>query len=282
MKKLILLGALSWLLTGCQTTGQTIKVETTNGFNTEATEFAPNPKVTEKDVVFIAVHGKSGSPHTSHQSKLYPKLTSQGYQVIAPQMPWSKSWNGSFSDGMQLIDTLINQQAEKGKKVVLIGHSLGGRGVIHYAATHSNPGLAGVVSVAPGHMLHKSKRMQNITADSVLKAQNMELAGQENDASDFKELNTGKVKQVRMSAKHYLSYYDLARFPSVKQDLRAIQIPMLWIAGRNDRLTQVYEMQNLFFELPENDKNQYLEINGDHKSVLEEAAQTIIDWANSL
>lgn len=282
MKKLILLGILSWFLAGCQTTGQTVKVSTTYGFNTDVSEFAPSPKVAEKDIVFIAIHGKSGHPNTAHQSNLYPHLTDQGYRVIAPQMPWSNQWNGSFSDGMQLIDTLINQQVTAGKKVVLIGHSLGGRGVIHYAATHSNPGLKGVVTVAPGHMLHKSKRMQNVTADSVLKAQNMEINGQENEISSFKEQNTGKVSQVRMSAKHYLSYYDVNRFPNIEQDLAQIKAPVLWIAGRGDRLTQVYDMQSLFFELPQHPKNQYLEINGDHKSVLGESAKSIMNWADAL
>ena len=269
------------LLSGCQSTGGTKYYKTPSAYTAESLVFFADEK-TSRDIVFLVMHGKSSKPDASFRMDLYPELTDKGYEVIAPFMPWSKMWSGTPDDGKALIDEIVDQVAHRGKKVVLVGHSLGGSNALIYAAGKPNKGVIGIVTIAPGHMLHRSNRMQRETAGSVDKARQMVSAGNGNEKEYFSELNTGKVREVYMSANTYLSYYDLDKFPDVELLLTKIKLPVLWIAGDQDRLTTVYDMEFMFEALPDNPDSRYTEIEGNPKSVLPNSAPYIIDWVERL
>lgn len=270
------------LLMGCVTTNTSIKLNTSAGYSATGLYYSTVKNKVSKDIVFIAIHGKSGRPDSHHQLNLYHKLTSAGYDVMAIKMPWSSDWNGTLNDGVEIIDAAVSQLVKKGKKVVLIGHSLGGSAVLIYAANNPLKGVVGVVAVAPGHMLHKSNRMQRVSYESVAKARALVLEGKAESDSSFQVLNTGKVSERYMSAKVYLSYFDTQQFPDIEKLLPEIKLPVLWVAGRQDRLTLAYDMEMLFEDLPDNRRNKYLEINGDHKGVLANSSLDIISWSESL
>jgi pimeloyl-ACP methyl ester carboxylesterase len=285
MEKILIVSMLliwTGLTSGCVTTSQTIKLNTSKNYSTAGSYYLADKSKPNKAIEFIAIHGKSGRPDADHQLNLYPKLTNAGYDVIAIKMPWSRDWDGTLEDGMQIIDAAVSQVVKKGKKVVLIGHSLGGAAVLIYAANSPAKDVAGIVTVAPGHMLHRSNRMQRVSYDSVEKARHMVLEGKANSESSFKVLNTGKVTERYMSAKVYLSYFDTQKFPDIEQLLPDIKLPVLWVAGREDRLTLAYDMEILFEDLVDSKSNKYLEITGDHKSVLANSSMDIISWSESL
>lgn len=281
MIKIFVMTISLFVLSACQTTGKNIKYISQTGYSAESLQYKPSSKTSE-NIVFIIMHGKSGKPSSPFRLELYPKLTKNGYEVIAPKMPWSYEWNGTPDDGISLIDEIISDVASRGKKVVLVGHSLGGANALIYASRKPRSEVLGVITVAPGHMLHKSSRLQRVTESSVEKARSMVRDGKGDEKSYFTEVNTGKVKGVRMRALTYLSYYDIEKFPDVEELLPNIKLPVLWIAGDADRLTSIYNMEFLFESLPENAKNKYLEVNGGHKSVLPNSASVMVDWASKL
>lgn len=277
---LILLVA-ALFLGGCQTVSHT-KLSTENGYTASAATYLPSEDIPGRDIVFIVIHGKSGGPDTPHQLSLYPKLADAGYEIIAPKMPWSRDWEGTLDDGMAIIDAAVSEVTRRQKEVVLIGHSLGGTTALIYASRSPRKGVLGIVAVAPGHMLHRSNRMQQVTADSVTKANRMVARGDGASKATFKELNNGRVRDRYMSADAYLSYYDLRQFPITEKLLPEIQLPVLWIAGEQDRLTQIYHMEALFGALPDNNESEFLEITGDHKGVLANSAAIVILWSEGL
>lgn len=270
------------LLAACQTTSKTVQLNTPSGYSTNSAVYSPAEGKPAKSLVFIVIHGKSGAPDRPHLMNLYPKLTDAGYEVIAPKMPWTRDWSGTLEDGMKVLDAAIIQAADQDKQVVLIGHSLGGAAVLIYASHPLPKSVIGIVTVAPGHMPHHSNRLQDVTATSVAKARKMVAAGNGDEKASFKELNNGKVRERTMSARAYLSYYDLQQFPDVETLLPKIKLPVLWVAGSDDRLTQIYDMETLFADLPANPKSSYKEIAGNHKSVLANSAPDILYWVQQL
>lgn len=281
MKKILIALMSLVILTSCQTTEKSIKLTTQSGYTSNALSYFPNSKKSN-ETVFVIMHGKSGKPNVWHHLDLYPKLTNKGYEIIAPKMPWSRDWSGTPNDGILLIDEVVNQIVKRGKKVVLVGHSLGGTNAFIYAAKNPKKGVLGIVTVAPGHMLHRSNKLQRLTANSVEKAQRMVSSGKGNEKSYFTELNTGKTKDIYTTATTYLSYYDTGEFPDIEQLLPNIKLPVLWVAGSRDRLTNIYNMEALFENLPENPKSKYLEIDGGHRNVLANSAKDIMQWVKSL
>jgi pimeloyl-ACP methyl ester carboxylesterase len=268
-------------LTGCLSTGETRHFRTSSGYASDSLVFLPEGKQVN-DVVFIVMHGKSSRPDADFRMEFYPELSDRGYEVIAPEMPWSKQWGGTPEEGVMLIDEIVDQVTQKGKRVVLVGHSLGGSNALIYAAGKPKKEVIGIVTIAPGHMLHRSNRMQRETESSVEKARAMVKAGDGDEYENFSELNTGKVRDVYMKANTYLSYYDLEKFPDIELLFPRIKLPVLWVAGDSDRLTAVYNMEFMFEGLPDNPKSRYIEVSGNHKSVLPNSAADIVEWVEKL
>lgn len=281
MKKLLAMMVAFFMLSACQTTGKTVKYTTSSGYVTDGLVYLPDTKKSD-DIVFVIMHGKSSRPDVPFRLELYHKLSRKGYEVIAPKMPWSKEWEGTPEDGIALINEVVRQVARKGKKVVLIGHSLGGANALIYAAKNPAKEVIGIIAVAPGHMIHRSRKTQEVTAHSVKKAQDMVKSGKGNEKGYFTELNTGRINYIHTTADIYLSYYDIEKFPNIEQLLPHISLPVLWIAGDRDRLTRIYNMEILFENLPDNQKSKYMENSGGHKSVLANSADDIVNWAKTL
>lgn len=235
-----------------------------------------------KDIMFILLHGKSGNIDNKYRVKAYEKLFDKDYEVLAVKMPWSKDWEGTLQDGLDLIETSINFALEKGKKPVLVGHSLGGNISLIYASKTPNEKLLGVITVAPGHMIHQSRKSQEVSKESLEKAKQMLDQNKGDEKADFKMMNTGKIKDEYLKAKVFNSYYNLEVFPNIMDTLEKVNIPVLWIAGDDDRLTKVYSMEDKFFLLPDNDFNEYVLTDGNHKSVLKKSTNIMIEWSEKL
>lgn len=269
------------VLSACQSTGGTKKdVSSQSGFLSHTLDYKGDGT---KHITFVVMHGKSSSPEASQIQSLSEGLNAAGYDVVSLQMPWSK-WNGTYDDGVQLINDTIAKLAKSGQKTVLVGHSMGGMMSLLYASMNDNPNLLAVVPVAPGHMLFKSNRMQNVTADSVEKANQLISEGKGNTYADFKELNNGKVRTVSAYPSSYASFYDMKKFPDIEASIFKLKKPVLWIAGKDDRLTSVYGMEDFFntYLSDSNSKNKYVELAGGHVAVAEHSAKTIVTWVQQL
>lgn len=271
---------ISILFIGCGTT-QSVTLKTPKGYQSDSIFYTQKDKKME-DIMFILLHGKASNVNSSFRISTYENLFSKGYEVLVPKMPWSKEWGGTLEDGMNVINSAIDFAVKRDKKPIIVGHSLGGAAAIIYAGTKANKNLHGVVVVAPGHMLHESKKMQRVSSKSLEKAKKMIRNGKGKEKTSFKMLNTGKEYTYYLSPNVFVSYYDTEIFPDITNILGDIKTPFLWIAGEQDRLTQIYNMSDLFEYLPENEKNKYLEHKGKHKSVLPNSSNEIIKWSKTL
>ncbi len=72
-----------------------------------------------------------------------------------------------------------------------------------------------------------------------------------------------------------IAYYSVREYPDTRVIVTSIQLPLLWIAGSEDRCTRVYDMAGLFARVPDNKHSAYELLRGTHKSVLFEQAAVI-------
>jgi len=277
----IAIACIALALSACQTMGPSIKLSTESGYSTEALSYLPDKKQPSKDVVIIALHGKGSRPDKGFRVELYEKLNAAGYEVVAPFMTWSERWDGTFDEGLAVIDAAVEKSKSRGKEAVVVGHSLGGASSLIYA---SNPhkDLLGIAVIAPGHPLHRSGKMRKIVKSSVKKARKMVKKDRGDEKSYFKERNSGRTRDVYMSAEAYLSFYDKKVHPNVDELLGDITIPLLWIGGREDPLTSKLQMAERFEEIPKNNKSRFVILAGDHQPVVPNSADEIIKWIESL
>lgn len=226
----------------------------------------------------IVMHGKTGSPLSTHLPPLYTALSNGGYDVVAPYMPWSGlSWDGSMCEAMNYIDSLAAMEAAKGRAVIVAGHSMGGAHSLIYGATSPAAEVKGIVTMAPGHFPHLSNLMQTVTAASIALAEDMVSNGNGDTLATFDILNTGVTMQITASAIDYLSYHALDQYPDVYDVLPAITLPVLWLAGDGDSLTTIYDMPTLA-NLITSDFSEYMVVSGDHKTMVSSSGAPIIDW----
>lgn len=228
------------------------------------------------------MHGKTGSPNGLHLFPLYTDLSTAGYDVIAPYMPWSTSnWTGSMCEGMNYIDSLVTAEAAKGRSVIVAGHSMGGAHSLIYAATQPSATVKGIVTMAPGHFVHLSNNIQAASASSVTTAGQMVSAGNGDTIGDFEVLNTGVVQPITAAANDFLTFLALDQYPDIREVLPAIDLPVLWLAGQDDRLTTAFNMSSMAAEIT-SQKSKYQVIDGDHKGMAANSATAITTWVAGL
>ena len=123
---------------------------------------------TEKNPpIVVLIHGKG--MHAGYYAKLMKELLTQGYRVIAPDLPnYGKSIPGnlmnpitrSLNDTRNAINDLLANQL-KLKKAHFVGHSMGGQWVLGYALKYPNM-VDRIVLEAPGGMEEFPTTIANI------------------------------------------------------------------------------------------------------------------------
>ena len=167
MKKLLLLilAFVIVLVYSQSAWSQTVRLVTPSGYSTEALVYKSFIK--QQMISCVVVHGKSGRPDAPFLKELCSNLSGAGYSVLAPKMPWS-SWDGTFEQGVEVIASAVENAGEGGKRVIVIGHSLGAAGTLTYASRHlSSSNLAGVVVLSAGHILSRNPGLIEVTSSSV-------------------------------------------------------------------------------------------------------------------
>jgi len=89
----------------------------------------------------------------------------------------------------------------------------------------------------------------------------------------------GSISSFYTTAEYYVSFYDPEGYPSPKTNLSKIGKPVLWIAGKSDRNTKFYRKARICKFIPD---GQYLELNGNYKSVVGNSAVDIASWIDRL
>jgi predicted alpha/beta-fold hydrolase len=98
----------------------------------------------------------------------------------------------------------------------------------------------------------------------------------------FADLNMGLTSFIESTAEYYCSFYSTDHFPDSSRVIGNVRLPTLIISGVDDPLTKVYKHKALFAALAKNNKNQYMQLSGNHKSVLTKHAAEISEWIAGL
>ncbi len=240
----------------------------------------------------IIMHGKTGAPSDPYLQTLYSDLSNAGYDVIAPYMPWSGTvWDGAMCEALNYIDSLAAQEAAQGNNVIVAGHSMGGAHALIYAVTTPPNSVNAVVALAPGHFpqvelpllaLIDPPTAALVTA-SIERAEASAAAGNGDQVDTFDTLVpdlANPLMQISTSASDYLSYHALDRYPHIHDVLPAIELPVLWLAGSSDDLTNFYNMPDLFNRIS-SPGSSYVTVNGNHLEMVANSASAIISWLQS-
>jgi hypothetical protein len=116
------------------------------------------------------VHAKTGSPYAAMRQN----LNGLGFDVIMPCITWSSlNWDGTLCDSISYLNTLIDTEKKAGNKVILLGYSLDGPGVLAYTSFTNSSKPDAVIPVAPGHFIHRSSTLTAGHAGSLSKAKSM-------------------------------------------------------------------------------------------------------------
>lgn len=280
MKKIMIFVFSLVVLAACVTTGSSVlTIDSGHKINSIIYEEA---KGQPKDIAFVYLHGKWGNPNQSHNVTVASSLNKLGFRVVTPTMHWKKGdYSLPFMAVYDIAKSAIKKASQGGKKIIVIGHSLGGSGVFYIGKKNLPKEVIGLVAIAPGHLPHQSMKLQNGSNKAVAKARDLVAKGNGGMRRSFPDFNMGKWSNISMLANVYLSYYDLDVHPDNFSSYNGIKQPLLVINGKQDKLT-TFTSQHLMSVENVQDNNRYLEIKGDHKGVNYNVTSVILDWISTL
>jgi len=256
--------------------------------------FAPVSWATPSEVGVVILHGKQGIPDGSFSpiNKLFGELTSKGYLVARPEMPWSRKryLEGHWQQAMSEIKASVEQLRSNGaKKIVIAGHSIGSPAALSFAAQYGD--IDGVALMAPGHVpLLYSECLTRIAPislcavkESLAEAQAMIAAGKGQEKGRFTDINQGASVANFATANDFLSYFDPMGDAEMSVSAKKLtsRTAVLWIIGHNDALVKLGK-QYVFDLLPANPKHKYVEIRSNHFRTPIDGLDHIVLWIDSI
>lgn len=236
----------------------------------------------------LVMHGKSpGGANDTSTDSVVSKLQAAGALTLKPDMPWSKAryidqpLAGAVAEIGEHIQAL---RAQGANRIAIAGHSMGCPAAMAYAAQKG--GIDALILLAPGHVPQRyyNSKQTTIVRDSVNQAREMVARG-DGDKSNvpFADINQGNRRSVFTSANIYLSYFD----PNGDGEMAvtAARVPastaVLWVVGKDDSMISAGRGY-VFDKLPGNPKSQYLEVDANHHTTPDVAADAVVRWLGGL
>lgn len=242
------------------------------------------PALAETGTVgIVALHGKWDRPG-GYISDFASFMERTGLIVVTPEMPWSgrRSYDVGVAAMEGEIDAAVEQLRQRGARTIIVaGHSFGAAGAVRYATKHK---VDGVIALAPGHY-PEGKYFSGVTAESRNRAQAMVEAGKPDESGWFDDPNSGgRLKQVRMTARTYLDFFDPAGPMSFGNNAAAI-LPgtaVLWVVGQSEENGLKAMAGQVFGRLPEGLAARQLTVPGGHLETPGNSAGAALDWIRAL
>ncbi len=216
-------------------------------------------------------------------SGLARNLRSAGFMVSTPEMPWSqrRELDVSYEDALAEVESEARSLAGKGAKIIVIGgHSLGANGAIAYAA--SGRRVDAIFALGPGHVPERGN-FRRLVAAGVEQAREMVAKGNAEEKSWFPDFNQGSSRQIRTTARTYLSYFNPDGMASMPRSAAAIStaLPIFMAVGNADVISN-YAEKAIFSVAPRHELSQYVALEADHSTIDRIAAPQLIVWLKSL
>ena len=237
------------------------------------------------DISIILVHGKNSTPTSDHFDTTTTALVALGYSVIRPILPWSSKWrdgvryfewDGTQCQGLNYLRELVDAEHERGMRVVMMGHSMGGMHTFIYASKEGH-GLEAMVAIAPGHMLPFSKTILTKTAEEVERARAEVVAGRGDEVGTYSTYY-GQYWPLQTTPNIFLSYHDPLITPDFNDVLPVVMPPWYLLIGTEDPIYGFYERAGIIDKLPAGVPNEYKITSGDHRTVFEHVPALFDTW----
>ncbi len=231
------------------------------------------------DIAVIALHGKRGGRKNKHNLAFAKKLSQAGYTVYTPQMPWD-GYTATLETAYEFLDGLIEHIAADNKRVIIAGHSQGATlGNLYTTSRTPHAAVVGNIILAPGHILHRSFKIQEATARSVMKAKKLIKEGKGAERTRLRDLNQGQDFGIKAVPEFYITYFDLGIHPNFVSLLSKITLPTLWVDGEDDDLSHRMGYATMFRSfVPKTETNRYVVVPGDHVGMWENAHAPVLEW----
>jgi pimeloyl-ACP methyl ester carboxylesterase len=236
------------------------------------------------DLGVVLLPGKGGS--NGPESLLGPviaALKEAGIAVETPNVSWNKEnyLAKDYEEAMLEIDQAVDRLRKQGAvRVVVGGQSMGANAALGYGARRD--GIAGIMALSPGHVVD-AKQLQTYFAEGLRRARQMVSAGKGEEPAAFTDVNQEIVNKVVMRARIYVSWFD-PDGPAVFAKNAAALKPgtaLLWLFGEND-IMRSRGKPFAFAKAPDNPKNAYVMVPGEHLTAAANGADQIVAWVKGL
>jgi len=238
-----------------------------------------------RNVIVISLHGKEKGRLHSQNLAFAEGLAKSGYNVYTPQMPWY-DYSADVGTAFVFLDALVHKVAADNQIIVVAGHSQGAPYALFYANAYNAPAqVVGTILLAPGHLVHLSRRIQEHTVDSVLLARKLVNSGKGNEKHIFADFNAGGgqgKKETTTTANIYLSYFDPGTSLNFLEVIRQLKRPILWVDGDQDKVAFRLDYSELYKYAPDLLMNRYTTVSGGHVDMWENAVTPAIEWLAQL
>lgn len=230
----------------------------------------------------VLLHGKHGAPDRL-VTELAAAMRGAGHLVATPEMPWSRrrAYAVDYAAAMREIAAQAAELRGKGATAIVVaGHSLGANAALGFAA--GNPGLAGLVCLAPGHSPERGK-LRELVAAEVARARELAAAGKAGESVRFTDLNMDRTNEAVLPAGVFLSYFDPEGPAAMPASAARISpaLPVLWVVGSSDPLAR-FGRGYVFDRLPAHPASRYAEVDAGHTGVPTAAIPLVLEWLAAL
>jgi hypothetical protein len=196
-------------------------------------------------------------------------------------MRWSNGRvvDAPFPDWLRQIGIAIAALRSAGaRRIVVAGQRMGGRlAAIIYGVQH--PDVAGVIAIAPASAPGTLARFPEIT-ESIAKAHQMIAAGQGGQRTTCAEINAGSTISVAGTPTVCLSFVEPGGLADFPQQLPALRVPIIWIAGTPDRTQQRAAAMDA--TIPANPSHSFVQVIAAHPQTPAAGASAAVDWLKTL
>jgi len=229
----------------------------------------------------VVLHGKDSKPPHRGVAAFASQLSSEGFLVETPEMPWSgrRGYDADYEQAMIEIDAAVARLKARGATAIVVaGHSLGANAAIGYGARR--PGLKAVVALAPGHT-PDAQPLRDACAESVARAKAMVAQGHGADTATFVDGNHGQRFQRQAMARMYVSYFDPDGPAIIPRNAAKLTAPLLYVVGDSDPLSRL-GADYAFAKAPANPASKYASVSADHMGTPSAAADLVVAWLKGL
>ncbi|HJV92523.1 MAG TPA: alpha/beta hydrolase [Azonexus sp.] len=247
---------------------------------------APRPAIAKANPVrmgIVLMHGKGGAP-TRLVADLAAALESRGWLVANLEMPWSgrRDYDVDVEAAEREVEAALNSLRQQGaQKLFVAGHSQGGIFALYFGGRHV---LDGVIAIAPGGDVGNQLFREKL-GDSVAAARQLVADGKGDEKARLADYEGAKgTYPVITTPAIYLTWFDPAGAMNQTLAVQHMkpQIPVLFVAPRNDYPGLLKVKQQMFGALPANPHTQLYEPDASHVGAPSASIQAIVDWATEV